>query len=177
MTLKEVMIEDIDAGISKANELIKQINLAEKLKDKDELIDILNNNVLFTFSRLRQLIIADNAENPNFIKHFREVCIVYGQVNDRINKELKDNKEKAEDFKSTRELGAKKNKEKADKNHAVVLAINNDLLEMKSDALKNLKTVRWGVNKRAKYINKQIIEFNLGRKYAVSYIEKIIKGT
>mgnify|MGYP000683365481 CR=1 FL=1 len=36
MTLKDLMIEDIDLGITKTNELIKQINLIEKLNDKDK---------------------------------------------------------------------------------------------------------------------------------------------
>jgi hypothetical protein len=177
MTLKDVMIEDIDLGITKTNELIKQINLIEKLNDKDGLTDLLNKNVLFTFSRLRQLIIADNAENLNFLKHYRDVWIVYGQVYDRVDKEIKDNKKKAETFKPIRESGTKKNKELAYKNHAVVLEINNELLEMKSEALKNLKTARWGLKQRAKYIYKQIVDRNICREYSVSYIEKIIAGT
>ncbi len=177
MTLKDVMIEDIDLGITRTNELIKQINLIEKLNDKDGLNDLLNKNVLVTFSRLRQLIIADNAENLNFLKHYRDVLIVYGQVYDRVNKEIKDNKKKAETFKLIRESGTKKNQKLANENHDVVLKINKDLLEMKSDTLKNLKTARWGLKKRAEYIYKQMVGIKRSREYSVSYIEKIIAGT
>ena len=88
MAMTEVIINEIDAGISHTNELLNQIALDKQIKEKDkvELSVLLNEVVLFTFLRLRQVIIADDAENPNFIRPYSAALIIYGQVYGKVNK-------------------------------------------------------------------------------------------
>ncbi|CAN4266179.1 hypothetical protein MCEREM3_00158 [Methylophilaceae bacterium] len=84
-------------------------------------------------------------------------------------KTLDDIKERTEKFKPIRELGAKKNKEKADENHALILKMNEHLL-------KNIETARWSLDKRAEFIfEKEIKQIN-GKLYSERTIKNIITG-
>ncbi len=80
-------------------------------------------------------------------------------------KTLDDINEKAKNFKLVSDLGAKENKEKADKNHALILSINKDLLE----------NTRKTLDERAEQIHQD--NFNvLSRRYAKRTIKNIITG-
>ena len=84
-------------------------------------------------------------------------------------KTLDDINEKAAEFKLVRELGAKANKEKADKNRDLFLRMNKDLL-------KNIKTARWTLDERAEYIYNQKIKQLNGKPYSKRRIKNIITG-
>ena len=89
--------------------------------------------------------------------------------NEVAEKTLDDIDEKAAEFKPVRELGAKANKEKADKNHTLISTMNEHLL-------KNIESARWSLDKRAEYIfNKKIKQLN-GKPYSERTIKNIITG-
>jgi hypothetical protein len=84
-------------------------------------------------------------------------------------KTLDDIKERTEKFKPIRELGAKKNKEKAYEKHTLILKMDEDLL-------KNIETARWSLDKRAEFIWKQKITQLNGKPYSERTIKNIITG-
>ena len=120
--------------------------------------------------------LASNAEKltrskkPNEKKAGKRLLEMFANTGNAIaEKTLDDIKERTEKFKPIRELGAKKNKEKADKNHALILKMDEDLL-------KNIQTARWSLDKRAEYICEQKIKHLNGKPYSERTIKNIITG-
>ena len=120
--------------------------------------------------------LASNAEKltrskkPNEKKAGKRLLEMFANTGNAIaEKTLDDIKERTEKFKPIRELGAKKNKEKADKNHALILKMDEDLL-------KNIQTARWSLDKRAEYICEQKINQLNGKPYSERTIKNIITG-
>lgn len=120
--------------------------------------------------------LASNAEKltrskkPNEKKAGKRLLEMFANTGNAIaEKTLDDIKERTEKFKPIRELGAKKNKEKADKNHALILKMDEDLL-------KNIQTARWSLDKRAEYICEQKIKQLNGKPYSERTIKNIITG-
>lgn len=120
--------------------------------------------------------LASNAEKlarskkPNEKKAGKRLLEMFANNGNAIaEKTLDDIKERTEKFKPIRELGAKKNKEKADRNHALILKMDEDLL-------KNIQTARWSLDKRAEYICEQKIKQLNGKPYSERTIKNIITG-
>jgi hypothetical protein len=120
--------------------------------------------------------LASNAEKltrskkPNEKKAGKRLLEMFANTGNAIaEKTLDDIKERTEKFKPIRELGAKKNKEKADRNHALILKMDEDLL-------KNIQTARWSLDKRAEYICEQKIKQLNGKPYSERTIKNIITG-
>lgn len=110
------------------------------------------------------------SKKPNEKKAGKRLLEMFANNGNAIaEKTLDDIKERTEKFKPIRELGAKKNKEKAEKNHALILKMNEHLL-------KNIETARWSLDKRAEFIfEKEIKQLN-GKPYSERTIKNIITG-